>query len=164
MPGVPVAPAARVTAVVQMRLPVFPSLLICACQVVESSGLAPVGEVLLVPDLAAAVPWVGQPGDIMAPADMVERDLSEYTAAAALQPRRTRAQVVPVRQVLAYLPCRCSCSFLAATMNYIPASGPCAVPCTRLLVVLQRWHAVLCCVMPQASPGLAARALPSSAP
>lgn len=46
-------------------------------QVVESSGLAPVGEVLIVPDLAAAVPWVGQPGDIMAPVDMVERDLSK---------------------------------------------------------------------------------------
>jgi hypothetical protein len=56
----------------------------CCCvflgpaQVVESSGLAPVGEVLLVPDLSAAVPWVGQPGDIMAPVDMVERDLSEW--------------------------------------------------------------------------------------
>lgn len=58
-------------------------LLLCWClpppaQVVEASGLAPVGEVLLVPDLSAAVPWVGKPGDIMAPVDMVERDLSEW--------------------------------------------------------------------------------------
>jgi hypothetical protein len=114
VPGVSVAPAASATAVVQTRLPVFPSLLICACQVVESSGLAPVGEVLLVPDLAAAVPWVGQPGDIMAPADMVERDLSEYTAAAALQALLpTRVCEGLVRQVFVYLPYRCSCSFLA---------------------------------------------------
>lgn len=46
-------------------------------QVVESSGLAPVGEVLLVPDLAAAVPAGGSQGDLMAPVDMMEKDLSE---------------------------------------------------------------------------------------
>jgi hypothetical protein len=46
-------------------------------QVVESSGLAPVGEVLLVPDLAAAVPAGGSQGDLMAPVDMMEKDLSK---------------------------------------------------------------------------------------
>jgi hypothetical protein len=48
------------------------------CQVVEASGLAPVGEVLLVPDLSAAVAVPGSSlGDVMAPVDMMEKDLSE---------------------------------------------------------------------------------------
>lgn len=47
-------------------------------QVVEASGLAPVGEVLLVPDLAAAVPGVCGQGGLMAPVDMMEKDLSEW--------------------------------------------------------------------------------------
>lgn len=45
-------------------------------QVVGDSGLSPVGEVLLVPDLSAAVPCHAQ-DTLMAPVDMVEKDLSE---------------------------------------------------------------------------------------
>ncbi len=37
--------------------------------------MAPVGEVLLVPDLAAAVPAVNS--SLMAPVDMMEKDLSK---------------------------------------------------------------------------------------
>lgn len=54
-------------------------LLCCAMlsQVAEGSGLSPVGEVLLVPDLSSAVdiPWCT--GSSMSAADMMEKDLSE---------------------------------------------------------------------------------------
>lgn len=85
-------------------------------QVVESSGLAPVGEVLMVPDLLAAVPWVGQPGDIMAPVDMVERDLSESTTAAPH-----------------------NCAFAPSALQPLPNFGAAVTPhnCTFALSALQ---------------------------
>jgi len=52
---------------------------VCAFVVAQAAdtGLSPVGEVLLVPDLLAAVPLPWCPGHSMAPVDMMERDLSE---------------------------------------------------------------------------------------
>lgn len=49
-------------------------------QVCEGSGLHPVGEVLLVPDLSAAVDASWLPETVMAPVDMMEKDLCECIA------------------------------------------------------------------------------------
>lgn len=54
-----------------MAMPVFADV------VCEGSGLHPVGEVLLVPDLSAAVDVSWLPETVMAPVDMMEKDLCQ---------------------------------------------------------------------------------------
>lgn len=55
-----------------------------ALATLSRSGLIPVGEVRMIPDLSAVqvLPWA--PGHIMAPAEMWDRDLSELPEAVAL--------------------------------------------------------------------------------
>lgn len=63
-----------------MLAAVGPCFCLCMEQVCEGSGLHPVGEVLLVPDLSAAVDASWLPETVMAPVDMMEKDLCECIA------------------------------------------------------------------------------------